>query len=56
MNEIKEETKDSKNHEKLNAQSLKILKKGLEDKEYAQKFKRNHSNIWTNLTKLAKNH
>ena len=38
MNEIKEETKDSKNHEKLNAQSLKILKKGLEDKEYAQKF------------------
>lgn len=38
MKEIKEETKNSKNHEKLNAQSLKILKKGLEDKKYAQKF------------------
>ena len=38
IKEIKEETKDSENHKKLNAQSLKILKKGLEDKEYAQKF------------------
>lgn len=38
MNEIKEETKDSKNHEKLNAQSLKILKR-------VWKIKNTHKNL-----------